>query len=366
MQALRAVCSALIVAPVSRSGSTLCRRPLRTRHSRACLHIRRTKRGAFFFTFESGVTSSPLIVVNASSGQLLWYTEELVVTLIWRVRAVDGVAYCGWNVAANNIFCTVRLYDGQKLWSKDNLTFSDPGLWDNPNLVVDAAGAHTFMYTKPHEGLRCVTGFDSKTGQQLWYLPQTGDVDDYDTFAWNGQYFRLMTVPDTNDTSMVVQMRDGATGDSKWSTTFNSNSDCIVLVGGDTLNSNGFVVVFGLTENQLFGFDALTGSPLWVFSDINSPTTGILDRSGWLYFGDGTGTYRSIAANLTLTSSDLQQAHMTTLVKVAIILGVSFGTIFAVSGVLWLIQHCNVPEETAAADIQNTQQYASTIAYKQL
>eukprot|EP00658_Telonema_sp_P-2_P025890 TRINITY_DN20437_c0_g1_i2.p1 TRINITY_DN20437_c0_g1~~TRINITY_DN20437_c0_g1_i2.p1 ORF type:complete len:407 (-),score=71.71 TRINITY_DN20437_c0_g1_i2:206-1426(-) len=253
--------------------------------------------GRVFLTFESGVNSSQMMVLDGATGRLAWQTTELVVTLIWPVRAVGGVGYCGWDVATNDIACTVRSVEGEVLWAKRNLTYTDPGLWDNPNLVVDAKGEQTFMFSKPGAELRCATGFDSKTGEKLWYLPAQGDVDDYDTFAWDGMYFRLMTVWGTNDTSMVVQMLDGPSGKLRWSTGFTTvDTNYIFLVGGNSIGHNGFVVVFGMTENRLSAFATTDGKPLWTYRDTVSPTTGILDRDGWLYFGDGTGTYQAIRA----------------------------------------------------------------------
>eukprot|EP00759_Apiculatamorpha_spiralis_P052068 PhF_6_TR5597/c0_g1_i2/m.8048 len=249
--------------------------------------------GRVFLTFENGVTSTPLVVLNATTGHEVYRTaQDVAVTLIWNVQSAGAVGYCGSTSAwipQNLSYCVLRLYNGTILWDTPKIPFTDPGLWDNPNMVVDTTGDRVYVYSKPEAQLRVVTAHEASTGAILWTLPRSGEVDDYDTFAWNGDYFRLMTV---NDTVMVAQRVHGKKGTIIWSAYVVSDSNCILTVGGAP--GNEAVFIFGLVENKIYRVDGVRGSLQWVLSTSSNPTTGLVDAKGCLYFGDSVSVFRKV------------------------------------------------------------------------
>jgi len=225
--------------------------------------------GRVFYTFESGVNSSNMVAINATDGSTLWVTPDIVVTLIWPVALPNLVAYTGQDVATGDVYVTARRVDGTLAWRHGPLAWSPPGLWDNPNLDVDAEGAIVFMYAKPHIGLRQVTAFDATNGVPLWTVNDTHAeyILDYDTYAYAGDFFRLTTI---NATSMQLQRLDGVTGASKWrSVVATADENSILLVG------NGLAMQFGLSSRAVQAFDAGSGGFAWDTAFLKgSPTTG--------------------------------------------------------------------------------------------
>lgn len=237
--------------------------------------------GFVYVTHENGHASAAMTILRSDTGEQVFQTEEVAFTLIWNIAAVNSVAYCGYSPLTKQISVYSRFYNGTLNWQLGNLSYSPPGLWDNPNLDVDAEGKRVFMYSKPNKGLRTITSIDSSTGRIFWVVSNEGNITDYDTYAWDGDFFRLMT---TNATTMRVERMDGVTGELKWRTQFPQwDPNAILLVG------SGGVYVFGLSSSLVSAFSAMSGVSLWSMSIVN-PTTGITgkvgpDRFSYLWLG---------------------------------------------------------------------------------
>lgn len=266
--------------------------------------------GRIYFTFENGHRSSPMFVLNATTGALLYSSgDERAFTLIWPVQAAMAVAYCGYHPADRNavhdaavdnpnITLTVRdATTGSILWQKHGLRSSNPGMWDNPNLDVDATGETILMYSKPHAQLRLMNAFLSRSGRELdWQVTSRGSVADYDTYAYEGHFYRLVTV---DPMSMAVEKYSLFDNSSIWSETFlNADNGSILLVG------SGCAFSFELNGGVVTAFDARDGTTLWSIVDVTLPSTGITSvlqaphpgggdsaRVSVLFFGHSNGTF---------------------------------------------------------------------------
>jgi outer membrane protein assembly factor BamB len=222
-----------------------------------------------YYTFESGVNSSRMVATDATDGSPLWLTPERVVTLIWPVRSSKAIAYIGQDSVTNDVYVVARRGDASIAWRHGPLNWSEPGLWDNPNLDVDELGERVFMYQKPHIGLRQIHAFNSSTGTELWTVNDTNAtyILDYDTYAYDNDFFRLRTV---NITTMQIQRLDGGSGAVKWSTSFGTGDTNSILLVND-----GLVFQFGLGSGQIQAFTATSGEFLATVNlTSGNPTTG--------------------------------------------------------------------------------------------
>jgi outer membrane protein assembly factor BamB len=252
-------------------------------------------RGRIFYTFESGVNSSQMVVANATDGRTLWVTQERVVTLVWAVEAPGLVVYVGQDQSTGDVSVVARTVDGVSAWTYGPLSWTSPGLWDNPNVDVDSEGARVFVYQKPHIGLREVHALNATTGTLLWTVRDENAqyITDYDTYAYDGSFFRLMT---QDPQTIVMQRLSGATGASTWSRNItSSDTNAILLVSG------GMAFSFGLSTSEIVALSASTGSLLWSKSlDGAQPFTGVTahgdDGCVVLAFGLSNGSFQVIRA----------------------------------------------------------------------
>jgi outer membrane protein assembly factor BamB len=228
--------------------------------------------GFIVFTFENGANSSALYAVRADNGTLLTVTTgERVFTKIWSVAATVpwGITLCSVD-ALNNISVSVRMlmpaiqfpyFTLEVLWMHSGLPFSPPGIWDNPNLDVDAAAEAVFMYEKPLIESRRVYQFDTRTGAQMWTLPTSGHVVDYDTFAFQGNFYRLVTTNDTTGNGVTVEGYNVSAADHGTGALFLhvatpcDDPNAILLVGGPRGGSTpttATIFVVGLNTGTLW------------------------------------------------------------------------------------------------------------------
>jgi hypothetical protein len=265
-----------------------------------------------FYTHESGVNSSGLTILNANNGAPLYgghADEELVFTLIWVLRLSGRVAYCARNATAlrlgnvTGVQVVTRAFDGAAAWAfgGQDLSWSQPGLWDNPNLVVDASdGAVTYMYSKPRVGDRRVTALDSATGRELWAIADEPAqfMLDYDTFAWAGGYYRVYTAysaaPSNTSSPMAMEKRNGTTGALVWRVTVPSVGSNVIL-----LVARGYCVAFHLQSGSLAFFAEATGAYLGARA-VPRPSTGVFAAGGrpgaplTMLVGSATGAFYAI------------------------------------------------------------------------
>ena len=265
--------------------------------------------GLVAFTFENGHHSTPLTILRGRDGTVLASTgpSNVVFTKIWRVASVAGGMVFGiTDLVSGSISITMqRLVELSSddhvgldvVWKLSNLSYSPPGLWDNPNLDVDAAGQTVFLYEKSAIGSRAVLQLDASCGKQVWALPTAGHVADYDTYAFNNDFFRLVS---GGETSLTVQRFATSTSNStvpKWSATIVTGDMGSILLVGGVPEDEPAVFVFGLTSGDLWALDGTSGDLLWTLRGLSSVSTGIVASNGSLVlFGQGNGVYSAYSS----------------------------------------------------------------------
>jgi outer membrane protein assembly factor BamB len=231
--------------------------------------------GLVYVAYENGVLSAPVVVLNATNGNTVWQTNDAAFTLIWPIYSDilqrPLVVYCGIDTAhappnETGIVLYARdAYSGEVIWTINNMTTTE--LNNNPNLVVGYGPKGVYMYSKPIHNLRIITLMETATGRVLWSLPATGDIDDYDTFTWNRNFFRLVSV---NQTTFSVQAIDELMN-VRWTSYFESiDLNVNILVGGLA------VITVGLQANQITSFDANNGRLIWQLN-VPRPNDGNVD-----------------------------------------------------------------------------------------
>lgn len=258
--------------------------------------------GWIAYTFENGVNSSELAVLRASDGQQVDIDDlkgQLAFTKVWFSSSHSAIVYGQYSPSSGSIAIVARrLGDSQLgalLWSMDGLSYSPPGLWDNPNLDVDESngGPTIYLYHEPNVSYREVHALDGHTGREIWRHDQFHDFADYDTFAFGGRFFGLTTkTPQT----MSVYSLNGQSGQLLHEGDLNcSDANAILLVGGQT-SAEDVIYVFGLSSNQVYALSS-SGTLLWHLTDLDQPTSGVVSPvDGTLYFGTaGDGVFRAVA-----------------------------------------------------------------------
>lgn len=246
--------------------------------------------GLVVFTFENGPDSSPLFAVNATTGAMMWTSDDQAFSKIWVLPHQKLIVYMSYNVSAfplhTGVAVVARTWTGAIEWALRDLPTT--GLNNNPNLDVDAEGTAVLMYSKPAETYRFISMLSATTGEVAWNLPTLGEVPDYDTYAYNGSFYRLVSF--ANGTGFHVE-RVGLKGDIVWSSVLISvDMNAILLVGGTG------VFAFCPDDNVVFAFDVATGDSLWSL-DVGGPTDGYVSEENVLYFGDMYGIFNAVVVN---------------------------------------------------------------------
>lgn len=257
--------------------------------------------GFIVFTFENGANSSWLYAVRADNGSLLTTTTgERVFTKIWSVAKTvpEGIVLCSVD-AFNNISVSVRALTSTVVpghspqftlsivWMHAGLPFSPPGIWDNPNLDVDEEGEAVFMYEKASIGSRSVLQFDARSGSLLWTLPTSGHVVDYDTFAYQRNFYRLVTTNDTSGNGVTVEAYNVSVANHGNGSRFLrvdtpcDDPNAILLVGGPASEyqqhmqpADATIFVVGLNTGTLWLIS--NHSLQWMRSGMSGISTAIL------------------------------------------------------------------------------------------
>lgn len=243
--------------------------------------------GLVVFTFENGPDSSPLFAVNATTGQAVWTSDDQAFSKIWVLPHQGLFVYMSYNVSAfplhTGVSVIARTRTGAIAWSLRNLPTT--GLNNNPNLDVDDEGTAVLMYSKPAETYRFISMLSATTGDAMWSLPTLGEVPDYDTYAYDEAFYRLVSF--ANGTGFHVQ-RVSQTSEITWSSVLiDDDMNAILLVGGSG------VFVFCPDNNVVYAFDVATGLALWSL-DVGGPTDGFVDEKNVLYFGDMYGVFHAV------------------------------------------------------------------------
>jgi outer membrane protein assembly factor BamB len=254
------------------------------------------------FTFESGHNSTPLIVLRGIDGLFLSQSREAVFTKIWRVAAVGHVlncavmTFCAVDLRTGNISVALQRVavapDGHvqllDVWRWAGLGYSPPGLWDNPNLDVDASGRSVFMYQKLRVGFRRVLQLDAATGTILWTLPSSGHVPDYDTYAFNNDFYRLIS--DVAGQSLSVEKFNCTSIHSEWSLVIPCRDMGAILLVGGPAGQEPHVFVFALDSGSVWG-RAADGREVLI-ATLSGLSTGVVAANGTaLLLGHGGGVY---------------------------------------------------------------------------
>jgi outer membrane protein assembly factor BamB len=168
-------------------------------------------------------------------------------------------------------------------------------LWDNPNLDVDNAGVAVFMYAKLSIGSRRVVKFDAATGAVLWSLPTEGHVADYDTYAFGGNFFRLVSSSDEQSVYVEKFSTQRENRSPSWTVAVPcADMSAILLVGGETATPT--VAVFGLNAGEVWGLAKAGEELLWCVRDLEGLSTGLIVSKGTaLLFGYGGGLFARLA-----------------------------------------------------------------------
>ena len=303
-------------------------------HPTAVLQNRSNQNGGaavvvVFAVFENGVNGSSLFVIQpfTSPGNELIFEEvgTVAFTMVWSVPYTNAVVYGRYHISPVNGTEVVEIvsreanYPFNIVFVKGGYTYAPPGLWNNPNLDVDKEGKTIFVYTKPRIGYRNIQQLDSKTGQVLWELPTFGPVPDYDTFAFRNNFYRMVTDPEHNTTTTLIQAYNCSNGSDVPIFTLpfpTSDDNAILLIG-----HQGGGYIFGLNTNAIYfsnpeatttgkitsSSSSSTSSPssttasvqeytlnAWEFI-VAGPSTGTTDKDeAFLYFGSTDGTYYAI------------------------------------------------------------------------
>ncbi len=251
--------------------------------------------GKIYVAFEDGNASAPLAVVDATTGAQLALLERAF-TKVWALPLQSLVVYIAFQPnpppGTTGISLIAReLSDQQLRWRVDNLFSTE--LNNNPNLDVDDLGNGVYMYSRYNDTLRYITLFDSATGAMQWNFSTVGPVADYDTFAWDGYYYQI--VSQYSQTSFLVEKISSQDARRVWvSEVVCSDMNAILLVGG------GGVFLFAPDTNQVIAISSDSGTPLWTY-DITGPWDGETYGNA-LYFGDSTGTFHALCVSSQCTT----------------------------------------------------------------
>jgi hypothetical protein len=284
--------------------------------------------GVIWLTFENGVAGSQVFLVSPRDGFyrtvdfLLNHSaseEEIGYTLIWPIESatsnIDPLfasagVYGAYRPATKQvgIVCRAIVKEGRTtfppkmvtLWSNWTLSYSPPGLWDNPNLDVDlvdeakASGIKQaiFAYLEPNVKHRIVNRLTTPEGRFVWSESTFADVPDYDTYAYLGNFFRLMV---RQNNTLQLEKMNGVDGTKMWEYQRGDFSDTssILLVG------SGIVCSFGLSSGLISIVNEKTGAfigeiDVSKFNFGGGLTTGVTtrienDSATLLMFGDVAG-----------------------------------------------------------------------------
>lgn len=298
------------------------------------------KEGLVYVTFENGVGSSALFVLSTRTGKAVPLTSLLVdgsgspdevgYTKIWALnqrsassaatskvhQVFSGVVYGSYNTKTKKVGFVCRgptiFTTGSNnnpntqfppqlrtIWANWTLSYSPPGLWDQPNMdattLYDAATQFPpkfqdlYSYVEPSVGDRQINKVDPATGNIVWTFKTLSDVPDYDTYASEGVFYTLMV---RQNNTLQLRVVDHLGQKILYSRPNFHDLNAILLVGSGGLFS------FGLTSGKVICTRQRDGE--WL-GDIETFTSGVTTgttrtvsgKEGviQLFFGDAKGRY---------------------------------------------------------------------------
>lgn len=315
-----------VIAVGSKSGKILWETKLFDQEQQVPGHVTYTSwkegtEGVAWVTFENGVASSQVWILSTKNGAAfpVASSDEVAYTLLWPIErstsdlpplASSAVVYGAYHTQTQKVGIVCRAVVASsppllsfpppivELWSNWTLSYSPPGLWDNPNLdvdLVDDAQLHhfnqsVFAYLEPETTHRIVGRLGTSTGNFLWSESTFADVPDYDTYSYLGNFFRLMVRH--NNSLQLEKMSGRHGGDKMWEYQRQNFSDtsAILLVG------SGIVCSFGLSSGLVVVVNEKTGEFVGDIdlTAIGGVTTGVTiptssASTSLLLFGDIKG-----------------------------------------------------------------------------